>query len=333
VKVVIAGPLVAPEHEYPRHPERPSRVEAAAAGVDDLALGSDRVDTGARRATFEELATVHDPRYLGALRDFAEAGGGKADPDTYVTRASWDAASEAAGAGLAAVDALTRGEGDVAFVVARPPGHHAPADHAMGFCLVNNIAVAAAHLADAGERVLIVDWDVHHGNGTQDLFWNDDRVCFVSTHEDGLYPGTGSITETGGERAPGLTVNVPLPPGATGDVVERALAEVAAPVAANFSPTWVLVSAGYDAHRDDPLASLALSSGDYARLAALVRDLAPGPARLAFFLEGGYDLDALRSSVAATLGAIAGADTEVEAPTSGGPGLEAVVRAKAAHAG
>jgi acetoin utilization deacetylase AcuC-like enzyme len=180
--------------------------------------------------------------------------------------------------------------------------------------------------------VLIVDWDVHHGNGTQDLFWNDDRVCFVSTHQAGLYPGSGSVGETGGEDAPGLTVNIPLPPGATGDVMERALAEVAAPVVARFDPTWVLVSAGYDAHRADPLASLALSSGDYARLARLVREFAPGSARLAFFLEGGYDLDALRSSVAATLGAITEADHVGEAPTNGGPGAEAVARAKAAHA-
>jgi acetoin utilization deacetylase AcuC-like enzyme len=180
---------------------------------------------------------------------------------------------------------------------------------------------------------MIVDWDVHHGNGTQAIFWNDDRVCYVSTHQDGLYPGTGRIGELGGADARGLTVNIPLPPGATGDVVTRALDEVAAPVAARFAPTWVLVSAGYDAHRDDPLADLALSGGDYARLASLVREFAPATGRLAFFLEGGYDLDALRTSVAATLGAIVGADPRgAEASTSGGPGTEAVARAWAVHA-
>jgi acetoin utilization deacetylase AcuC-like enzyme len=219
----------------------------------------------------------------------------------------------------------------VAFVVARPPGHHALADRAMGFCLLNNVAVAAAALASSGERVMIVDWDVHHGNGTQALFWNDDRVCYVSTHQDGLYPGTGRVDEVGGPDARGLTVNIPLPPGATGDVVERALNEVVAPVASRFAPTWVLVSAGFDAHRDDPLAELGLSGGDYARLASLVREFAPGPGRLAFFLEGGYDLDAIRTSVAATLGSIVGADPAAERPTNGGPGAEAVVRAAAVH--
>ena len=328
MRVVIAGPIASPEHEHPGHPERPPRVAAAAAGVDDLHLGSDRVDASPRVATFDELAVVHDPAYLRALESFCEAGGGKLDPDTYARPSSWDAARSVAGAGLEALDALARGEGDVAFVVARPPGHHALADRAMGFCLVNNVAVAAASLANRGERVMIVDWDVHHGNGTEALFWDDDRVCYVSTHQDGLYPGTGRVTDVGGPGAPGLTVNIPLPPGATGDVFERALGEVVAPVAEQFAPTWVLVSAGYDAHRADPLAELGLSSGDFARLASIVRGFAPDAGRLAFFLEGGYDLDAIRSSVAATIGAVAGADHAVEAPTTGGPGAEAVARAR-----
>ena len=192
-------------------------------------------------------------------------GRGSSTPIRTPRPSSWDAACAVAGAGLEAVDMLARGEGDVAFVVARPPGHHALADRAMGFCLINNVAVAAATLANRGERVLIVDWDVHHGNGTEALFWDDDRVCYVSTHQDGLYPGTGGVTDVGGPAARGLTVNVPLPPGATGDVFARAFDEVVAPVAERFDPTWVLVSAGYDAHRADPLAELGLSSGDYAQ--------------------------------------------------------------------
>jgi len=332
MKVVVAGPLVAPEHEYPGHPERPSRAEAAAAGIDDLELGTDRVDAGKRRASLDELAAVHDPAYVRELEAFCASGGGKLDPDTYAYPASWDAALAAAGAGLAAVDALANGDGDVAFVVARPPGHHALADRAMGFCLLNNVAIAAAALASAGERVMIVDWDVHHGNGTQALFWDDVRVCYVSTHQDGLYPGTGRVDEVGGPGASGLTVNIPLPAGTTGDVVVQALEEVVAPVADRFAPTWVLVSAGYDAHRDDPLADLGLSGGDYARFASLVGGFAPAPGRLAFFLEGGYDLDALRTSVAATLGSIVGADTTAEPPTNGGPGHEAVARARKVHA-
>jgi acetoin utilization deacetylase AcuC-like enzyme len=328
MSVVIAGPIVSRDHEHPGHPERPPRVDAAAAGVDDLHLGSDRVEAAPRVAAFDELALVHDPSYLRALESFCEAGGGKLDPDTYARPSSWDAARSVAGAGLEAVDALTRGEGEVAFVVARPPGHHALADRAMGFCLLNNVAVAAATLANRGERVMVVDWDVHHGNGTEAIFWDDDRVCYVSTHQDGLYPGTGRVTDVGGPGARGCTVNIPLPPGATGDVFRRAFAEVVAPAAERFAPTWVLVSAGYDAHRDDPLADLGLSSGDYAALAATVREFAPQPGRLAFFLEGGYDLDAIRASVAATLGALTGTGHAAESPTSGGPGAEAVARAR-----
>jgi acetoin utilization deacetylase AcuC-like enzyme len=330
-KVIVAGPLAAPEHALAGHPERPSRVGAAAAGIDDLMLDTDRVDVDTRLATFDELAAVHDAAYLRELEAFCDAGGGKLDPDTYAGPESWVAAREAAGAGLAAIDALASGAGDVAFVVARPPGHHALADRAMGFCLINNVAVAAAALATAGERVIIIDWDVHHGNGTQALFWNDDRVCYVSTHQDRFYPGTGAVDETGGPGARGLTVNIPLPAGATGDVMARALDEVVAPVSERFRPTWVLVSAGYDAHRDDPLADLALSSGDYAHLATTVRGFAPHAGRLAFFLEGGYDLGALRSSVGATLGSMVGAPRSADPATSGGPGADAVERAREIH--
>jgi len=331
-KLIVAGPVASPEHELAGHPERPSRVGAAATGLDDLMLDTDRVAVPARLASFDELAAVHDVAYLRELETFCGAGGGKLDPDTYAGRDSWRAAREAAGAGLAAVDALAADEGDAAFVVARPPGHHALADRAMGFCLINNVAVAATALADRGERVIIIDWDVHHGNGTQALFWNDNRVCYVSTHQDRFYPGTGAVDETGGPGAPGLTVNVPLPAGATGDLVARALEEIVAPVAEGFAPTWVLVSAGFDAHRDDPLADLALSSGDFAHLASIVSGFAPRAGRLAFFLEGGYDLGALRSSVAATAGAIVGSDHPVDPPTQGGPGAEAVARARAVHA-
>jgi acetoin utilization deacetylase AcuC-like enzyme len=329
-KLIVAGPFSAPEHALPGHPERPSRVDAASAGVDDLMLGTDRVDIVTRSATLDELAMVHDAAYLRELEAFCSAGGGRLDPDTYAGRYSWDAARQTAGAGLSAVDALANGDGDLAFVVARPPGHHALADRAMGFCLINNVAVAAAALAAKGERVMIVDWDVHHGNGTEALFWDDDRVCYVSTHQDRFYPGTGAVDDAGGPDALGLTVNIPLPAGATGDVMLRALDDVVAPVVDRFAPTWVLVSAGFDAHRDDPLANLALSSGDFARLASAVRAFAPSAGRLAIFLEGGYDLDAIQSSVTATLGAVLGADV-ADPATNGGPGSEAVARARSVH--
>jgi acetoin utilization deacetylase AcuC-like enzyme len=232
----------------------------------------------------------------------------------------------AAGAGLAAVEALDRGDGAAAFVVERPPGHHATRTRGQGFCLFNNVAVTAAALADRGERVLVVDWDVHHGNGTQDIFWDDPRVMYVSTHEWPAYPGTGRADETGGPRAPGLTLNFPLPAGATGDVAVAALTRVVEPAADAFEPTWVLVSAGFDAHERDPLADLAWSAGDYAELTRLVASFAPAPGRLVAFLEGGYDLDALRHSVMATVAAMAGAPSDAGVPTTGGPGRDAVDR-------
>ena len=201
----------------------------------------------------------------------------------------------------------------------------------MGFCLLNNVAVSAASLTARGHRVLVVDWDVHHGNGTQAIFWDDPNVLYVSTHQWPLFPGSGRAEEVGGSDALGLTVNIPLPPGATGDVVRCALDEVAQPVIDRFAPDWVLVSCGFDAHRADPLGELALSSGDFADLARMVHAYAPRSGRLALFLEGGYNAGALRTSVTATLGALLDLPNETEAPTSGGPGREAVGTTKRAR--
>jgi acetoin utilization deacetylase AcuC-like enzyme len=295
-------------------------------GVDAAELGPDLVRLPAREAERAEIERVHDPGYLDALAELCSRGGGRIDADTRVSAGSWTTARWTAGAGLAAISALERGEGDAAFVAGRPPGHHADRARGAGFCLVNNIAVAAAALADQGERVAIVDWDVHHGNGTQDLFWNDPRVLYASTHQWPAYPGTGRISEHGGPDALGLTVNVPLPPGATGDVARAAVDRVVGPAIEEFRPGWLLISAGFDAHRADPLADLAWSAGDYADLVDQLAPLVPG-GRVAAFLEGGYDLDALQDSVQATVSALAGGDARPEAPTSGGPGLDAVGRA------
>jgi acetoin utilization deacetylase AcuC-like enzyme len=326
-RLALAGPEEAASHAVEGHPERPSRVRAAMEGVHDLGLDDDLVHVATREADAADLTLVHSRAYLRQLEAFCERGGGQLDPDTFAGPDSWAAARRAAGAGLSAVEALAAGQADVAFVAARPPGHHALTDRAMGFCLLNNVAVAAAKLAAAGERVLIVDWDVHHGNGTQAIFWDDPRVLYVSTHQAPFYPGTGGVEEVGGPEARGLTVNIPLPAGATGDVVRRALDDVVAPAVDGFGPTWVLVSAGYDAHRDDPLADLALSSGDFAEIAHVVAGFAPHPGRLVLFLEGGYDVAAIRRSVGATLASLLGSRGQTEPPTSGGPGMEAVARA------
>jgi acetoin utilization deacetylase AcuC-like enzyme len=319
--LIVAGPVGLAEHDGgDRHPEQPARVFAAMEGVRALGLDDEIVYPLVDEAPVDELARVHAPAYLAELEAFCARGGGNIDPDTYARPDSWSAARRAAGAGLAALAELERrGEG-IAFVPVRPPGHHATKDRAMGFCLVNNVAVAAASRSARGERVLVVDWDVHHGNGTQDIFWDDPDVLYVSTHQHPLYPGTGRPEEVGGPAAPGLTLNLPVPPGATGDVLRTALDGVARQTIEAFRPDWVLVSAGFDAHRADPLSELQLSSGDYAELARIVSEFAPAPGRLVVFLEGGYDLEALSGSVASTLGALLGVDAQAEAPTSGGPG-------------
>jgi acetoin utilization deacetylase AcuC-like enzyme len=329
MELIVNEPLDDSGHVEPGHPERPDRLVAVRAAIDDLKLGSDLVVAPDYVANHDDLARVHDGQYLQQLEMFCRNGGGDLDPDTYATFDSWSIATRAAGSGLAVVEELRRRESGVGFVAVRPPGHHALIGRAMGFCLLNNVAVAAAALVDKGERVLIVDWDVHHGNGTQEIFWDDPRVLYVSAHQTPLYPGTGRASEVGGPSSIGGTLNVPVPRGATGDVLLFALAEVATPVIVDFAPTWVLVSSGFDAHRSDPLAELQLTSGDYAELAlALAVAAVPVRAgRVALFLEGGYDLRALRSSVRVMLTALLGGRDDDEPPSVGGPGLEDVRRA------
>jgi acetoin utilization deacetylase AcuC-like enzyme len=195
----------------------------------------------------------------------------------------------------------------------------------MGFCLLNNVAITAAALRDQGRRVLIVDWDAHHGNGTQDMFYADADVLYVSMHEWPLYPGTGRLDEVGLDAGAGTTVNFPFPAGTTGDVYRAALDEVVAPLVERFRPDWVLISAGFDAHRADPLTGMGLRAGDFADLTAQVVGYAPA-ARTIAFLEGGYDLEALRDSVAAMAATLVGTGVRPEPATAGGPGAP-VIRA------
>jgi len=305
------------------HPERPSRLEAVLMGAKEGGVADALVVSEPRAATRAEMERVHPAAYLDALERFCAGGGGAIDEDTRACRDSWDAASLAAGAGVAAIEALDGGSVDAAFCAVRPPGHHALASRAMGFCLLNNVAIAAAALAARGERVLIVDYDAHHGNGTQDVFYGDDRVLYVSMHEWPLYPGTGAMTDVGRDAGRGYTLNFPFPEGATGDVYLEAIDEVLTTVVSAFGPTWLLISAGFDAHRRDPLTGLALSSGDYAMITARLLEFVP-PGRRLVYLEGGYDLQALADSTGAALAALVGIDHRPEAVTAGGPGRHVV---------
>ncbi len=321
--LVATDPWFAEHDPGRRHPERPQRLEAVLAGLDELDAGAAIRRLEPRAATRAELERVHSAAYLDQIERICAAGGGALDPDTSVSAGSWQAAIHAAGAGLEAVAALERGDGDAAFCAVRPPGHHALASRAMGFCMVNNVAVTAAYLRDRGDSVLVIDWDAHHGNGTQDIFAEDAKVFYVSMHEWPLYPGTGRIDEIGSGPGTGTTLNFPFPAGTTGDAYLDAIDTVVAPIAERIRPDWVLISAGFDAHREDPLTDLGLAAGDYADLTARVMALAP-PRRVIAFLEGGYSLEALRVSVAATASALVGGGLRPEPGTSGGPGRAVV---------
>lgn len=331
---VVTSPLIVfaaaelDDHGTPSwHPEHKGRLDAALAGVHEAGLDDATEWRIPELVDIADLELVHDPGYVAAIEDFCEAGGGNLDPDTVATRGSWETARRAAGAVVQAADALRNGECDVAFAAGRPPGHHAVPDRAMGFCLFNNAAVGAAKLAAAGEKVAIVDWDVHHGNGTQDIFYDDPNVLYVSTHESPLYPGTGQLRETGRGDGVGTNLNLPFPEGTAGDTYRAAFDEVIVPVIERFAPDWVFISAGFDGHRNDPLAGLRLTSGDYADMARRLQALVPAR-RLLVVLEGGYDLQALSRSTGATLSALLGGAYRPETASTGDVGRGTVSAAK-----
>jgi acetoin utilization deacetylase AcuC-like enzyme len=306
-----------------RHPERPARLDAVERGVIAAGLGEaiERVDP--IPAPLDAVRLLHDAAVLDHVREVVASGGGHVDPDTVASPGSWDAALLAAGSGLVAIDRLSAGGADAAFCAVRPPGHHATRTTTMGFCLINNVAVAARHLADRGERVLIVDIDAHHGNGTQDIFYDDDRVGFVSFHQYPFYPGTGALDEVGVGAGLGYTVNLALPAGATVGAYRDGIERVVHPFADSFRPDWLLISAGFDGHRDDPLTDMGLTATDYGDLTTDLLELVP-PGRRLVFLEGGYDMSALATSSGACLSALAGEHYRPEPVSSGDVGAGVV---------
>jgi acetoin utilization deacetylase AcuC-like enzyme len=280
------------------------------AHLEETHLKDKLVLSSPRAATVDELATVHAPEYISRIQSQAERGGGWLDPDTVISPGSYNAAIYAAGGALTAVDAVMSRQVNSAFALVRPPGHHATCWQAMGFCIFNNIAVAAKYaMANFDiKRILIVDFDVHHGNGTQDTFYADPHVLYFSTHEYPFYPGTGSIDETGARDGEGFTVNVPLLAGWGDDEYQAVFEDILAPVAKRFEPQLIMVSAGYDAHWADNLALMQVSVSGFARLVEITKTLADMlcQGRMVFTLEGGYHLEAMPLAIGATLDILRG---------------------------
>ncbi len=305
---VFLGHRSSQGHDTGDHPERIARIEAINSLLERRDwLDYERVDSPPVERNV--LERVHPAAYVDAVARASERGGAQLDADTVVSAGSYAAALHACGG---AVDLARRmvagGSGQVGFSAHRPPGHHALPSRAMGFCLFNNVAVAARHALAAldVERVLILDWDVHHGNGTNDIFWESDQVLFISIHQSPLYPGSGSASELGREAGYGYTVNLPVPPGSGDETFVSLVRDVALPLARGHRPQLVLVSAGYDAHRDDPLADCTVTDIGFQAMTALVRDLgAELEAPIGCVLEGGYDVDALARCVGLTMATLA----------------------------
>jgi acetoin utilization deacetylase AcuC-like enzyme len=309
------------EHDTGAHPEQPARITAIHAELSRHEYFG-FTQLASPPVAREVLERVHPAAYVEMIARAAARGGGQLDLDTVVSSGSFEAALHAAGGAVKLVELLLAGAASCGFSAHRPPGHHAPQARAMGFCLFNNVAIAARHAVDSlgCSRVLILDWDVHHGNGTNDIFHASPEVLTISIHQWPLYPGTGPASDVGSGAGTGFTVNLPVGRGSGDDVYLSLVSDVVVPLTLAYEPELILVSAGYDAHREDPLGECAVTDEGFAEMTRLVRDLA---SRLGVpvgcVLEGGYALDALGRSVAATLEALA---SDAPAASSGGVGAE-----------
>lgn len=305
----MADPIFREHLAGRQHPERPERFDAVMHGLAQAGLLDRLPRIDSRAATEEELLFCHTPEYLRiARRDVASGMHYLSTGDTDITPNSWDVAVRAAGGVLAAVDAVLTGAADNVFCAVRPPGHHATASRGMGFCLLNNIALAAryAQRKHGVSRAMIVDWDVHHGNGTQEIFYRDRSVFFFSTHQWPLYPGTGRADETGEGEGAGTTMNFPFPAGSGRHEILGAVENSLVPAAARYQPDLVLISAGFDSRAGDLLGRFTLTDADFADLTRRVMEIASG--RVISVLEGGYSLEGLSSAAAAHVRALSGAD-------------------------
>lgn len=302
---IVTDPVFLKHEPGPYHPESPQRLKALLTLADEVASGAGYELLPLRAAVQEELELCHGAGYIDLVRSTSEHNQFALDGDTVTCRDSFGVALMAVGGFLQLLDAVAASEYANGFTMVRPPGHHALRDRAMGFCLFNTVAIGARYLqkAHGAGRVAIVDWDVHHGNGSQDAFYDDPSVLFLSTHQYPYYPGTGAVDEVGSGRGEGYTVNVPLPAGCGDAEYLAVFREIIVPAIERYEPDWLLVSAGFDSHRDDPLAAMGVTEGGFGVMADALLELARKQAggRIAFLLEGGYDLSALRNSVATVL--------------------------------